>query len=170
MKNNEQLRIKSFGSLVKMFRNTHVAASPGMSPGLSLSYGIHLLHWLQACLLVYKPRFSLPMPQASLNTSKEFTPARALWSVLESKLQEPMSGRGIGDAMKCHMPVCSASQSYLTLCDPTDHSPPGSSVHGILQARILEWVAMPFFREFSQPRDQTRIYYVFCIGRMVLYH
>ena len=34
-------------------------------------------------------------------------------------------------------------QSCLTLCDPTDYSPPGSSVHGILQARILEWVAMP---------------------------
>ena len=37
-------------------------------------------------------------------------------------------------------------QSYLTLCDPMDCSPPGSSVHGILQARILEWVAMPFSR------------------------
>ena len=37
-------------------------------------------------------------------------------------------------------------QSYLTLCDPVDCSPPGCSVHGILQARILEWVAMPFSR------------------------
>ena len=36
------------------------------------------------------------------------------------------------------------SQSCLTLCDPTDHSLPGSSVHGILQARILEWVAISF--------------------------
>ena len=34
-------------------------------------------------------------------------------------------------------------QSCPTLCDPVDHSPPGSSLHGILQARILEWVAMP---------------------------
>ena len=50
--------------------------------------------------------------------------------------------------------VCAKSlQSYLTLCDPMDCSPPGSSVHGILQARILEWVAMPFSRESSQPRD-----------------
>ena len=38
------------------------------------------------------------------------------------------------------------SQSCLTLCDPMDCSPPGSSVHGILQARILEWVAILFFR------------------------
>ena len=42
-----------------------------------------------------------------------------------------------------------------TLCDPVDYSPPGSSVHGILQARMLEWVAMPFSRGSSQPRDQT---------------
>ena len=40
-----------------------------------------------------------------------------------------------------------------TLCDPIDYSPPGSSVHGISQARILEWVTIPFFRQSSQPRD-----------------
>ena len=40
--------------------------------------------------------------------------------------------------------VCSVPQSRLTLCDPMDHSPPGSSAHGILQAIRLEWVAMPF--------------------------
>ena len=44
-----------------------------------------------------------------------------------------------------HACVCAKSlQSCLTLCYPMDHSLPGSSVHGILQARILEWVAMPF--------------------------
>ena len=42
-------------------------------------------------------------------------------------------------------------QSCPTLCDPMDCSPPGSSVHGILQARILEWVAMPSSRESSNP-------------------
>ena len=47
--------------------------------------------------------------------------------------------------------------SCLTLCDPMDSSPPGSSAHGILQARILEWVAIPFFRGSSWPRDQTCI-------------
>ena len=41
------------------------------------------------------------------------------------------------------------TQSCLTLCNPMDCSPPGSSVHGILQARILEWVALPFSRESS---------------------
>jgi len=49
------------------------------------------------------------------------------------------------------------AQSCLTLSDPVDCSPPGSSVHGILQARILEWVAISFSRGFSRPRDQTRV-------------
>ena len=47
--------------------------------------------------------------------------------------------------------------SCPTLCDPMDHSPPDSYVHGILQVRILEWVAMPSSRESSQPKDQTRV-------------
>ena len=45
------------------------------------------------------------------------------------------------------------SQSCRTLCDPMDCSPPGSSVHGILQARMLEWVAIPLSRGSSRPRD-----------------
>ena len=50
-----------------------------------------------------------------------------------------------------------------TLCDPIDSSPPGSSVHGILQARILECVALPFSRGSSWPRDQTCISCNSCI-------
>ena len=61
-------------------------------------------------------------------------------------------------------------QSCLTLCHPMDYNPLGSSVHGILQERILEWAAMPFSGGSSGPRDQTHISYVFCIGRQVLYH
>ena len=53
--------------------------------------------------------------------------------------------------------LCLVAQSCLTLCNPTDCSPPGSSVHGILQARMLEWVAMPSSRGSSQPRDRTQI-------------
>ena len=48
-------------------------------------------------------------------------------------------------------------QLCLTLCDHMDCSPPGSSVLGILQARILEWVATPFSREYSQARNQTQV-------------
>ena len=61
----------------------------------------------------------------------------------------------------------SVTQSCPTLCDPMDCSPLGSSVHGISQARILEWVAISFSRGYSQPRDRTHIS---CIGRWILYH
>ena len=59
----------------------------------------------------------------------------------------------------CQCPVCMCAKlfqlSCLALCDPMDRSPPGSSVHGILQARILEWVGIPFSRGSSQPSDRT---------------
>ena len=63
----------------------------------------------------------------------------------------------------CH---CLVTQSCLTLCDPTDCSPWGSSVHGISQARILEWVTLSFSRSYW-PRHQTHIS---CIGSQNLYH
>ena len=49
------------------------------------------------------------------------------------------------------------SQSCPTLCDPMDCSPPSSSIHGILQARILEWIAISFSKGSSQPRDRTHV-------------
>ena len=49
------------------------------------------------------------------------------------------------------------AQSCPTLCDPMDCSLPGSSVHGILQARVLEWVAISFSRGSSRPRDRTGV-------------
>ena len=53
------------------------------------------------------------------------------------------------------MSVFSVAQLYLTLCDPMDCSPPGSSVHGILQARILEWIAMPPPGDLPDPRIES---------------
>ena len=64
------------------------------------------------------------------------------------------------------MPACVWAQSVQlcwTPCNSMNCSPPGSSVHGILQARILEWVVIPFSRGSSRPRDQTR---VSCIARV----
>ena len=52
--------------------------------------------------------------------------------------------------------VCELSRSVVSdVCEPMDCSPPGSSVHGILPARTLEWVAIPFFRGSSQPRTEA---------------
>ena len=52
--------------------------------------------------------------------------------------------------------LCLVNQLCLTLCNPMDCSPPGSSIHGVLQARILEWVAMPSSRRSSQPEIKTK--------------
>ena len=60
--------------------------------------------------------------------------------------------------------------SRVWLCIPMNRSPPGSSVHEISQARILEWVAMPSSRGCSWPRDWTHISYVSCICRQILNH
>ena len=61
-------------------------------------------------------------------------------------------------------------RSCPTLCDPMGRSPPGSSVLGILHARILGCVAVLSSREPSRPRDQTPISCVSCIGKRALYH
>ena len=58
-------------------------------------------------------------------------------------------------------------QSYLIPCNPMDGISPGSPVHGILQARIQQWVAMPSSRGSSRPSGQTGITYVSCIGRQL---
>ena len=65
----------------------------------------------------------------------------------------------------CNTDICTSqrksesevTQLCLTLCNPMDCSLPGSSIHGIFQARILEWVAISFSRRSSQPRDWTQV-------------
>ena len=66
--------------------------------------------------------------------------------------------------------ACPVTESCLTLCNPMDCSLPGSSVHGILQERILEWVAISYSRGSSWPKDQTHIFCISCIDRWILYH
>ena len=65
--------------------------------------------------------------------------------------------------------ACSVAQLCPALCDPKDSSPPGSSVHGIFQARILEWVAISSSRGSSPPRNQTHFSFISCICRQILY-
>ena len=62
------------------------------------------------------------------------------------------------------MRASSVTHSYPTLCDSMDCSPPGSSVHGIFQARILEWAAISSSKGPSQPRDQTCLSCVTCVA------
>ena len=85
-------------------------------------------------------------------------------------------GEGGGCVRACarahaHMYACVLSRSVMSsLCDPMDCSPPGSAVHGTVQARIPQWVAISFSRGSSWPRVLTCVSCVFCIDRWTLYH
>ena len=107
---------------------------------------------------------SLSMPTLSYFSSEPFY-LRAYWL-----REHPRSGF---ESWIYHFTSCLAvpvrAQSCLTLCNPMDCNPPGSSVHGIFQARILEWLAISFSGGSSWPRDQTWASCISCIGRQILY-
>ena len=96
---------------------------------------------------------SLPHPYSS------FSP----WSLLVIKVQSDSPFLKIREksifVLRVWKVKVLVTQSCLTLCNPMDCSPPGSSVHAVLQARILEWVAIPFSRRSSQPRIEPRSLY-----------
>ena len=77
-----------------------------------------------------------------------------MWPVWGENLVE-----AVGEQNKGRVCV-KVAQSHLTLCNPMDCILPGPSVHGILQARILDWVAIPFSRGSSQPRDRTQVSHI----------
>ena len=92
----------------------------------------------------------------------KYSPSLAISSLII--LGSSKAGPSISLHSQAPCPQGEVAQSCLTLCNPMDCSPPGSSVHGIFQARILEWIAISFSRESSQPRDQT---WVSCIAGRV---
>ena len=65
---------------------------------------------------------------------------------------------------------CSVTQSCPTLYDPMDYRPLDSSVRGIFQARILEWVTISFSRGSSWPSDRIHASWISCVGRLIVYH
>ena len=73
----------------------------------------------------------------------------------------------VSHTLSCCCCFCLVTKSRLILCNDMDYSLPGSSVHGIFQSRILEWVAISFSGGSSPPCDQTCIS---CIGRCIFYH
>ena len=129
-----------------------------------------------AVILLLKPLCILTPAFSSLKTSSAFilTEARTVWK-FKAWLGLSTSCSGLvlwtpllltGCSLGLVVCVCVCSQWCPILCDPVDCSPPGSSVHGVSQARILEWVAISFSRGSSQPRDQTSIS---CPSRWIVY-
>ena len=118
-------------------------------PGLSYSIGL-------SSLKKWKWKWSCSVVSASV-WSHWWQPTR-----LPRPWDSPGKNTGVGChfLLQCMKVKSEIAQSCPTLCDLVDCSPPGSSVHGILQARILEWVAISFSRGSSQPRDWTQVSYI----------
>ena len=92
----------------------------------------------------------------------------AITNSMDTSLSKvPGDSEGQGSLACCSPWSCKVKESEVALCDPMDCSPPGSSLHGIFQLRLLQWVAIPFSRGSSRPREQTHIS---CLGRRTLYH
>ena len=90
-----------------------------------------------------------------------------LWTVHCDRCRDSHLNKcGPHTQVPCYECCCLVAKLCSTLCSPVDCSPPGSSVHGISQARILEWVAISFPRGSSPPRAWT---HVSCTGNWILY-
>ena len=120
---------------------------------------IYVLNFLKIILDSYKSiRCLLLGRKAMTNMSKRMKSLYHPWGQKESDTTERLSQT---------LSVCMHAKSLqvcLTLCDPMDCSRPGSSVHGIFHARILEWVAISYSRVSSPPRGRTRVSCVSCIA------
>ena len=139
------------------------------APGLSSLHRAVTPHWPSVCIwwcVRLSAALSIvpPFPSPAVPTS--------LFSVSASPLlpcrwvqQYHLSGLGL----LCIPLYALRAQSCLTLCNPMDCSPPGSPVHGLLQARILDWVGLPFSRVLSRLRDRTCISYISCVSKHALY-
>ena len=127
-----------------------------MAPWL---FGVHLQRHPDLCLLDPDPNFWVSYPIKNWSIDYIELPA----SFFHLKMPSQFSGHLLFPLSSNTSPLITSesesevAQSRPTLCDPMDYSPPGSSVHGILQARILEWVAIFFSRVSSQPRDRTQV-------------
>ena len=150
------------------------SAEPGLQYLVAVAPGTHsLINWLFGkwglCSQCADPRVqhrgsrqkslfqSLSLKQVYLYTLKVAAYGSCFHSVYIQMLIEIQS-----------FGCAKSLQSCLTLCDSMDCSLPGSSVPGLLQSRILEWVAIPSSSGSSQPRDHQAS--ISCIGRQVLYH
>ena len=111
--------------------------------------------WTPRTDLLYAGLFGSP---CSPRDSQESSPIPQFKSINSSVLNFLYSPTLTSMCVCVCVCVCEVAQSCPTLCDPVDCSPPGSSIHEILQARILKWVAISFSRGSSRPRDRTQAF------------
>ena len=150
---------------------TRVSFNSGFLSGIAGSYGSSshfILSSYGICYFSFFYRFFPPIfvPSFKIN-DKAFRGKVCLGMSTSLRLYLPKKKNLYKG--KCVWVHAKLLQSHQTLYSPMDCSLPGSSVHGILQARILEWVGMPSSKGCSQPRDWTCVSYVSCFGMWILY-
>ena len=102
-----------------------------------------------------------PVPLSLCSTTREATAVRGPCTTTREKpTQQQRPSRAKNTVSQSNKVKVLVAQSCPTLRNPVNYSPPGSSVHGISQARILEWVAISFSRGSSQAGDQTRVSHI----------
>ena len=128
---------------------------PWDSPGKNTGVGCHFLLQCMKVKSENEVAQSCPTPSNPMYCS---LPGSSIHGIFQARVLE-WGAIAFSDYFLCRyqMQVCKLLQLCSTLCNPMDYSLLGSSVHGILQARILEWVAMPSSRGSSWPRDGIRI-------------
>ena len=131
---------------------------------INQSIKIHLAQRTNLLKKMQRP-FTTSMIDIFFNNNQSCLSQKRVWSKVVGVESQGSFMPGLSNIS------CAKSlQLCPSLCNSKEGGPPGSSVHGILQAGILEWVAMPSSKGSSQLRDRTYISYVSCIGRQVLYH
>ena len=137
------------------------------SPPVSFAHGIHqtrILEWVEC-----PPPGELP--DSGIKPLSLVSPALAGGFFITMATWEAQ--KRVTSVCVCthtHMHVCVlVAQSCPTLFNPMAYRPSGSSVHGILEARILEWVAIPFSRDSFQPRNLTQVSCISCTAGKFFY-
>ena len=149
------------------------ASRPWDSPGKNTGVGCHFL--LQCMKVKSESEVAQSCPTLS-NPMDCRLPGASIHGIFQAEVLEWGATAFSDNTGQCLPKVRGGDrcakllQSCPTLCNPMDCSPPGSSVQGTFQARVLEWVAISFSRGSSSPKDWSHVSYVSCIGRWVLYH
>ena len=150
--------IKKLTATMKSFRNSPILRSSGFSEG-------------KCEAMVIGDEEDMETNQGQEKNSSSFIEWRPPETTTGTHAVDFSTCSFWGSKTKTAVCVCTLSCfSCFQLFDPVDCSLIGSCVHGILQARILEWVAMPSSRGSSRPKDQTQVSYISCIGRWAVYH